>query len=157
MAIVKDNPNGDKGTSEGMAVYKFAGMPIEQFELVPETGDTRVITVRVECVSVGTEQIKDGDRKFVKWRVVNAAIGRELPDEKPSDPTLPGMGDDDGANEAYGDYTGNDDEVGEDGYTNRERRELNGDTPTPATESESDETSGKSNVRSIQPAFSSNA
>lgn len=108
MALVKERANGDKSTTAGMAVYKFSGMPIEQFEHVPDTGDIAVITVRVECTGVGDEQIKDGVRHYVKWKVVNAAIGRELPMERPKDPELPYDDNQDGS--AYGDYGSDDPE-----------------------------------------------
>lgn len=102
MAIVKDNPNGDKGTVEGMAKYSFMSSPPEQFEHIPVPGEQRVMNVTVECKSVTDEKVEEGIRKHVKWKVVEAEIGSMAKRaSKPEDPTLPYES---GESNEYGDY-----------------------------------------------------
>lgn len=141
MAKVK-NHNGEKNsTVEGMAKYSFLSSPTSQFEHVPAPGEQRVMSVTVECKSVSDEKIDEGVRKHVKWKVIEAEIG-SVAQRAPEDPQLPYES---GANAEYGDYgvaappssDGPDDEIGEDGYTNAERKAAaEGDTPTTATDSD---------------------
>lgn len=148
MAKVKNHNGASKTTTEGMAKYSFLSSPTSQFEHVPDPGEQRVMSVVVECKSVSDEKVDEGVRKHVKWKVVEAEIG-SVAKRAPEDPTLPYES---GANSEYGDYgvgqpegEGPDDEVGEDGYTNAERKAAaEGDTPTPATES----------AKAASPAFS---
>lgn len=104
MAIVKENPNGDKGTVEGMAKYSFQSSPPEQFEHIPTPGERRVMSVVVQCKQVIDEEVDEGIRKHVKWKVVEAEIGtmakRAATDS--NEPELPYDGEGDGAD--YGDY-----------------------------------------------------
>ncbi|MGW4718310.1 DUF7171 family protein [Nocardia sp. NPDC004260] len=98
--------NGTKGTAEGFSRYFFRGSPTDQFEHRPEVGEVRVMSVTVECVASGFDQISDGIRHKSSWKVVNATLGEAV--ERPAgDPELPYEGDDDSADgSSYGDYTG---------------------------------------------------
>lgn len=101
MAIVKDNPNGDKGTVEGMAKYSFMSSPPEQFEHIPVPGEQRVMSVTVECKSVTDEKVEEGIRKHVKWKVIDAGIGTMAKRADADEPTLDFESEE--SNE-YGDY-----------------------------------------------------
>ena len=101
MAIVKDNPNGDKGTVEGMAKYSFMSSPPEQFEHIPVPGERRVMSVTVQCKAVIDEEVDEGIRKHVKWKIVEAEIGSMAKRAETTEPTLDYESGDDGE---YGDY-----------------------------------------------------
>jgi hypothetical protein len=103
MAIVKDNPTGDKGTVDGMAKYSFSGSPTDQFEHIAEVNERRVMTVTVECRASGKETVSDGERTHVKWKVVNAELGKKVAAPAP-DPQLDYEDGDQGDGESYGDY-----------------------------------------------------
>lgn len=102
MAIVKDNPNGDKGTTEGMALYRFTGTPTTQYEHIPEPGERRTMTITVERSAVIEDEIKDGERTIVRWKVIEAELGKPVTKSSASDE--PELDYDSGANAAYGDY-----------------------------------------------------
>lgn len=158
MSIVKNFNGTPDDQSDTMVKYSFSGSPTTLYEHVPEPGERRTMTVVVECTLSGTDIVKDGERAIARFKVVDAELGKPVVKQTSDEPELPYES---GANAAYGDYgvgqpedsSGPDDEVGEDGYTNAERRaeaEKNGDTPTTAT----DPGDEKSNVRTIQPTFS---
>lgn len=99
------NHNGDNhSTAEGFTKFSFRGSPPEQFEHRPEVGEIRTMSVTVECVASGYEQIQEGVRHKTAWRVTNATLGEAI--ERPADPSLFDGDDEDGANSAadYGDY-----------------------------------------------------
>ncbi|MDI9914390.1 hypothetical protein [Rhodococcus sp. IEGM 1379] len=101
MAIVKDNPNGDKGTVEGMAKYSFMSSPPEQFEHIPVPGERRVMSVTVQCKAVIDEEVDEGVRKHVKWKIVEAEIGTMAHRAETTEPTLDYES---GESGEYGDY-----------------------------------------------------
>lgn len=77
------NANGTTpGTDGDQVKYKFSGSPTGLYEHRPEAGEVRVMTVTVECTSVGDEVIKDGVRHVSNWAVRAATLGRQttLPD-----------------------------------------------------------------------------
>ncbi|WP_282775814.1 hypothetical protein [Nocardia sp. CC201C] len=96
--------NGVKGgTAEGFTRYRFSGSPTDQFEHRGEVGELRRMTVTVECVAEGYDQINDGVRHQTKWRVLEASLGD--PVERPADPELPFDDEDQAEGDAYGDYS----------------------------------------------------
>ncbi|MGW6376270.1 DUF7171 family protein [Rhodococcus sp. NPDC055112] len=155
MAIVKENPNGDKGTVEGMAKYSFMSSPPEQFEHVPTPGEQRVMSVTVECKAVMDEKVDEGVRKHVKWKVVEAEIGsmaKRAP-EKPDEPELPygsGEGDD------YGDYNGSGADERTDSEREADEQAAAARLEIAKQEDADDESESGSNVHPL-PSFSGNA
>lgn len=89
------------GTADGFTKYRFSGSPTDQFEHRGEVGEVRSMSVTVECVAEGYDQVADGVRHQTKWRVTNATLGD--PVERPADPQLSFDEDDQGAQ--YGDYS----------------------------------------------------
>lgn len=98
--------NGDThGTADGFTKYRFSGSPTDQFEHRGEVGELRTMTITVECVAEGFDQVNDGVRHQTKWKVLNATLGASV--ERPADPQLD-FGDSDGEKSGeYGDYTDN--------------------------------------------------
>ncbi|GGG04375.1 hypothetical protein GCM10007304_18110 [Rhodococcoides trifolii] len=125
MAIVKTNPNGDKSTVDGMAKYSFSGSPTDQFEHIAEVNEMRTMTITVICRASGKETIEDGERTHVKWRVVNAELGKSV-DKPAADPELDYDGEGGGE---YGDYTDSDSNSDSNSNTDSDN-----DTPPAATE-----------------------
>lgn len=97
------NHNGaPAGTADGFTKYRFSGSPTDQFEHRGVVGEMRQMTVQVECVAEGYDQVNDGVRHQTKWRVLNATLGAAV--ERPTDPQLE-FPEDGTEGQDYGDYS----------------------------------------------------
>ncbi|QAX92866.1 hypothetical protein KNU39_gp55 [Gordonia phage Mutzi] len=72
------NMNGDGGSPAGMFFHRFSGGGPDQFEFPGNDpraylGDTFSMTVRAELVKVITDEIADGQRQILAFRVVDSA------------------------------------------------------------------------------------
>lgn len=93
------NMQGDKNaTAEGMVRYQFSGLAPDQYEHVPDIGETYVMTVSVTCTGhMDKQTANEGIRRSVNLKVINATLGKLIPTPE-EEPQLPY--DEDG----YGDY-----------------------------------------------------
>ncbi|QOC56066.1 hypothetical protein SEA_CLOWN_68 [Gordonia phage Clown] len=72
------NADGSGGSPTGLYFHRFSGGGPDQFEF-PGTdpraylGDTFALTVRAELVKVITDEIADGQRQILAFRVVDSA------------------------------------------------------------------------------------
>lgn len=109
MAEVHNQQGDSAATAEGMVRYAFSGKAPDQYEYLPEIGETRTMSVQVLCTAHEDKATaNEGIQRIVKFKVVNAEVGT-LAKSAPEDPTLFGDPDgDDAPNEAYGDYVPSD-------------------------------------------------
>lgn len=116
--------NGQDGTSSTeLFFHQFSGRPVDQYDWPNSDGDPRanigdvfVLTVRAEVVKVVEDEVKDGRRQTIGFKVVDSKLGSMVTKADQSDPNQTSIDDfgddedDDGAGD-YGDY-GDEVEVG---------------------------------------------
>lgn len=84
--------NGTGGTADGLYFYSFAGRPIDQYDWADGTdpraniGDVYVLTIRAEVQKVVTDEIKDGQRQTIGFKVIDAKRGQMVAKADKSDP-----------------------------------------------------------------------
>lgn len=104
--------NGTGGSSDGLFFHSFSGRPIDQYEWPNSDGDPRanigdvfVLTVRAEVVKVVEDEIKDGRRQTIGFKVVDSKIGNIVAKADGNDPNQTSIDDVDSADAGeYGDY-----------------------------------------------------
>lgn len=110
--------NGEGGTSEGMFFHAFSGRPTSQYDWPNSDGDPRknigdvfVLTVRAEVTKVVEDEIKDGRRQTIGFKVIDSKLGNIVAKVDGTDPGQTSIEDidDDPAGGDYGDYETSDD------------------------------------------------
>ena len=72
------NANGTApGTDTDMVKFAFSGSPTDLFELAPEAGEVRVMTITAQCTN-GTHKrlTRDGTQLVAGWAVREVTVGR---------------------------------------------------------------------------------
>lgn len=112
--------NGQDGTSSTeLFFHQFSGRPVDQYDWPNSDGDPRanigdvfVLTVRAEVVKVVEDEVKDGRRQTIGFKVVDSKLGSMVTKADQSDPNQTSIDDvDDEAYEGAGDYGDFGDEV----------------------------------------------
>lgn len=108
--------NGTGGTTSNMFFFAFSGKPVDQFEWphhdgdpAANLGDVFVLTIRAEVSKVVEDEVKDGHRRTVGFKVLDATLREMLATADGHDPgqmSLDSLDDDttDEENTQYGDY-----------------------------------------------------
>lgn len=101
--------NGENGTSDGMFLHRYSGGGTGQYEWPHgddprlSLGDTFVMNVRVELTKVITDEIADGQRQILGFKVVDSAIGKLVEKSGGIDPAQTSIDDMDDSG-GYDDY-----------------------------------------------------
>lgn len=105
--------NGEGGTSSGLFFHQYSGKPIDQYEWPNSDGDPRanigdvfVLTVRAEVVKVVEDEVKDGRRQTIGFKVIDSQLGKMVAKADGNDPNqtpIDDMGE--GSSDDYGDYS----------------------------------------------------
>jgi hypothetical protein len=102
--------NGQDGSSpDGLFFHSFSGRPVDQYDFPRgdprgSIGDVFVLTVRAEVVKVVEDEIKDGRRQTIGFKVIDSKIGNIVAKADNRDPNQTSIDDvtDEGGD--YGDY-----------------------------------------------------
>lgn len=81
------NHNGtDAGTDGNQVKYRFSGSPTSLYELQPEAGEVRVMTVTAQCTN-GTHGKLGADGTFLEasWAIREVVIGRQTTLKEPAE------------------------------------------------------------------------
>ena len=129
--------NGQDGTSSTeLFFHQFSGRPVDQYDWPNSDGDPRanigdvfVLTVRAEVVKVVEDEVKDGRRQTIGFKVVDSKLGSMVTKADQSDPNQTSIDDVNDENEANVDFGDYGDEVDFGGY--------GGDDDDPVTDDDS--------------------
>ncbi|AKI28690.1 hypothetical protein GTE6_48 [Gordonia phage GTE6] len=83
------NHNGTEAGADGQQVkYRFSGAPTSLYELQPEAGEVRVMTVTAQCTN-GTHGKLGADGTFLEasWAIREVVIGRQTTLKEPVEQT----------------------------------------------------------------------
>ncbi|QAY16793.1 hypothetical protein SEA_TWONLO_46 [Gordonia phage Twonlo] len=83
------NHNGTEAGADGNQVkYRFSGSPTSLYELQPEAGEVRVMTVTAQCTN-GTHGKLGADGTFLEasWAIREVVIGRQTTLKEPVEQT----------------------------------------------------------------------
>ncbi|WP_411815695.1 hypothetical protein [Gordonia sp. SND2] len=105
--------NGEGGTSSGLFFHQYSGKPIDQYEWPNSDGDPRanigdvfVLTVRAEVVKVVEDEVKDGRRQTIGFKVIDSQLGKMVAKADGNDPNQTSIDDmGEGSSDDYGDYS----------------------------------------------------
>lgn len=104
--------NGEGGTSDGLFFHAFSGRPVSQYDWPNSDGDPSanlgdvfVLTIRAEVVKVVEDEIKDGRRQTIGFKVIDSKLGNMVAKSDCVDPNQTSIDDVDDDDGDYGDYT----------------------------------------------------
>lgn len=113
--------NGEGGTSSGLFFHQYSGKPIDQYSWPHNDGDPRanigdvfVLTVHAEVTKVVEDEVKDGRRQTIGFKVIDSHLGKMLAKADGNDPNQTSIDDmddergEDAPSLDYGDFSADD-------------------------------------------------
>ena len=128
--------NGQDGTSpEGLFFHQFSGRTIDQYDWPNSDGDPRqnigdvfVLTISAEVDKVVEDEIKDGRRQTIGFKVIDSKLGNIVAkvDTDPAQTSIEDLGEDPPTGGDYGDYETPDEEGDDEGEAGEFGPEFSG-------------------------------